>query len=641
MIEHGTARLRTRSRAAGVGVLLIGVVLAMFSAVTSVSPASAAEIDGVTSVDIVDPPPYVKDQTYQLDATWAVPDTAEPGDTFTLDFPDALVAFEASFPLEDGDGNEIGTCEVTNAQFVCTLGDFVLTHDNVNGSLDFTAKFTEAFEDEEITFETGNGVTIVTDVEGGVADVDPSLPQSPVKFGYMNNDGTSMTWVVQVPSEDLGAGPDPVVTDDYDAPLVFDPAGLTVRSIANDDWNDRDDPAAWTYLGAGTGAGSYTLTDRPADTAFDVQLNDAVTDGTRLYEISVIMALPADVENGDLFENSAVVNGTTYTAEPVEYVGAGGGGEGDLQPSIDIEKWSTVDGYPAGDFDSAPGKAVDVDTPVDVTFTITNDGDEALVDVTVGDTTDAGADITGLSCDFSALGGPATGTTWAGPFDVDDSFECTGTVPGMSVGETHSDTAGVVGTGIGSERVVDDSDPFHVTTPEPEPAIGIVKGDAAGNAADTADDAVTLADGAATLVFTVTNAGTEPLIDVVVYDRVIEGGVVEGLTCTFPDGSTGTEWAGPFAVGDAFDCSASLSGVAAGGDHEDVATAMGTGAVSGTTVDDENPYFAMRPAAGALAVTGTDGASSIAGIALGLLLLGASVFALGRRRASRVPADRI
>jgi hypothetical protein len=307
-------------------------------------------------------------------------------------------------------------------------------------------------------------------------------------------------------------------------------------------------------------------------------------------------------------------------------------------PAIDIEKWATADGYPAGDFDTAPGKIVDADAPTPVTFTVTNDGEEALADVTVGDTTTAGPDITDLSCDFSPLGGPATGITWAGPFEVGASFECTAVVPGLEPGGIHSDTADVVGTGVVSGREVDDEDPFHVTTSTPEPAIVIVKGDADGNAADTVGDAVTLDDGKTVLEFTVTNPGDEPLIDVVVSDRVVEGGQVTGLSCVFPDGSTGTTWDGPFAVGDAFDCTATLSGVAVGSDHRDVATVSGTGIVSGIIVTDDDPYFATRPPVGGsgLAITGAAGAMTLGGLAGGLLLVGAAVYLIGRRRSSAV-----
>ncbi|MFJ2367812.1 DUF5979 domain-containing protein [Microbacterium sp. NPDC087665] len=348
MNGNGSAVLRKRSRATGAVVVLIGIVLAMFSAVFTAPAADAAEVNGVTSVDIVNAPPYVKDAQYQVNATWAVPDSAQPGDTFTLDFPDALVGFGATINLPDADGNIVGTCAVTESQFVCTLSDFVATHNNVNGTLNFNAKFVETFTEEEIEFTTGNGVTIVTDVEGGVGTAGPDdVPSAPTKFGYMNNDGTTMTWVIRVPSDDLGSGANPIITDDYDAPLVFDPARLTVRSIANADWAQKDDTSKWTYLGQGTTAGnSYTLTNRPADTAFDVQLNGANTDGTRVYEVSFIVDLPTDVANGDFFNNKAIVNGSTYNATPVEYVGAGGGGEGDNLGDFAVTKTVTGSGAP-------------------------------------------------------------------------------------------------------------------------------------------------------------------------------------------------------------------------------------------------------------------------------------------------------
>lgn len=347
MNGNGSAVLRKRSRATGAVVVLIGIVLAMFSAVFTAPAADAAEVNGVTSVDIVNQPPYVKDAQYQVSATWAVPDSAQPGDTFTLEFPDALVGFGATINLPDADGNIVGTCAVTESQFVCTLSDFVADHNNVHGTLNFNAKFVETFTEEQIEFTTGNGVTIVTDVEGGVGTAGPDdVPSAPTKFGYMNNDGTTMTWVIRVPSDDLGSGANPIITDDYDAPLVFDPARLTVRSIANADWAQKDDVTKWTYLGQNTTPGSYTLTNRPADTAFDVQLNGANTDGSRVYEVSFVVDLPADVANGDLFNNKAIVNGSTYNATPVEYVGAGGGGEGDNLGDLAITKTVTGSGAP-------------------------------------------------------------------------------------------------------------------------------------------------------------------------------------------------------------------------------------------------------------------------------------------------------
>ena len=347
-MNGNSAVLRKRSRATGALLVLMGMVLAMFSGVLAAQPANAAEVGGATIVDLVNAPPYQKDVQYQFNATWAVPDSAQPGDTFTLNFPDALMGVNATIQLPDADGNIVGTCQVTSNQFVCTLSDFVADHNNVHGTLNFNARFTEEMSEEQIEFTTGNNVTIVTDVEGGVGGTGPDdVPTAPTKFGFPNDDGESLTWIIRVPSEDLGAGPNPIITDDYDAPMVFDPSRLTVRWIDKADWAQKDDTSAWTYMGQGTTPGnSYTLTDRPADTAFDVQLNGANTDGTRIYQIDVVMDYPEGVANGDLFNNRAVVNGNTYTATPVAYNGAGGGGEGDNLGDLAITKTVTGSGAP-------------------------------------------------------------------------------------------------------------------------------------------------------------------------------------------------------------------------------------------------------------------------------------------------------
>lgn len=153
-------------------------------------------------------------------------------------------------------------------------------------------------------------------------------------------------------------------------------------------------------------------------------------------------------------------------------------------PSIDIEKWTeegdgsgpsydrdgvlTNDGY-TGDFDRAPGKSLTAGTPQKIRFTVSNDGPEALRDITVSDELDSGSGrIADLVCTFpgSTPAAPVTGTQWAGPFQPGDRFECTGTLPALKPGQTHADTASVTGTGVLSGRQVDDSDSWngHVKT---------------------------------------------------------------------------------------------------------------------------------------------------------------------------------
>ncbi|UQX87597.1 Ig-like domain-containing protein [Jatrophihabitans telluris] len=128
----------------------------------------------------------------------------------------------------------------------------------------------------------------------------------------------------------------------------------------------------------------------------------------------------------------------------------------------------------------------------------------------------------------------------------------------------------------------------------PTPGISITKDDSAGHAADTEADATSLPSGTTGLVYTITNKGAEALKSVVVGDTVVSNGTVTSLICSFPDGSKGIRWAGPFEVGAHFTCTATLSGVQSGTVHQDVATVEGQGSVSGTKVTDKNPYFAHR-----------------------------------------------
>jgi LPXTG-motif cell wall-anchored protein len=121
--------------------------------------------------------------------------------------------------------------------------------------------------------------------------------------------------------------------------------------------------------------------------------------------------------------------------------------------------------------------------------------------------------------------------------------------------------------------------------------ISITKRDAAGNDADTAAAAASLPSGSTTLQFTITNSGDTILESVVVTDVSVGSGTVTGLTCTFPGGSTGTTWAGPFVPAASFPCTASLTGVTSEL-HTDTATvtARGNGPVTAS-----NPYNAVRP----------------------------------------------
>ena len=130
------------------------------------------------------------------------------------------------------------------------------------------------------------------------------------------------------------------------------------------------------------------------------------------------------------------------------------------------------------------------------------------------------------------------------------------------------------------------------------PSIAISKTDAAGHEGDDPEDPVDVPVGRATeLRLTITNTGNNPLRDLVVTDRVVEGGAtVTGLRCDFDgDGQfdDGTEWAGPLALGASVSCRADLSMLELEELHGDIARVEAVGTLLDEPVSAEDPFHAI------------------------------------------------
>lgn len=323
----------------------LAALLVLVGVVATPRTASAAELDAIETVTITQPLDEVHLwQSLRIEATWAVPDGSHAGDTFTLDFPDSprVTGFAQTFDLKTPGGAVVGTCDVTQDGFVCTLSPYVETATNVHGTLFFYAQVSSVGEGGTFSFTTGNDMVIQVPVPGG--EVVPgsgwSAPTEPAKGGWVSTDGRTAVWEVYVPSEFLAAsaGGPVVVTDTYDSRLTMRDDSLVVSYVPLAAWNDGAYGASAVRLSPGTG---YVYTPNTAGSSFDLTFVDPVADGSRMYIFTYRMTLPTGVQDGDTFANK--VQGSTGWDDQrvLEYAAAGGDGRGDGNGELRLTKHVT------------------------------------------------------------------------------------------------------------------------------------------------------------------------------------------------------------------------------------------------------------------------------------------------------------
>ena len=104
-------------------------------------------------------------------------------------------------------------------------------------------------------------------------------------------------------------------------------------------------------------------------------------------------------------------------------------------------------------------------------FTVRNSGTTALTTIEVTDAVVSGSGtVSGLTCDFSGVGGPGTGTSWDGPLQPNTGFSCTATLSGVF--GTHQDRATVTAVG---QTPVSASNDYWATGPAAATDLALTK----------------------------------------------------------------------------------------------------------------------------------------------------------------------
>lgn len=232
-------------------------------------------------------------------------------------------------------------------------------------------------------------------------------------------------------------------------------AGILVRlQTVNADGSLSTDDAGAPDVAMGdagfscTPAGTMSLTDSGM-----ASLN--LTDSQYLTFTIRSSALVASETGIVTYRNTAEITSDDVTVTPDKtiessYFGASVTGDG-----ITIIKRDEV-GHDAQD-GTDPIDLTDANGETGLVFAIRNSGTTTLTDITVSEAVTAGSGtVSNLSCVFPDK---STGTTWAGPFEPRDTFQCTADLSGV-VGERR-DLASVTATGNGT---VDDDDEYNATT---------------------------------------------------------------------------------------------------------------------------------------------------------------------------------
>ncbi|OII26360.1 Ig-like domain-containing protein [Frigoribacterium sp. MCBA15_019] len=441
--------------------LLATLALAGTAALTgTAAPARAAEIDGaITDVTVT---PTAPRQGTQLTTTiaWEVPDDTKTGDTFTLTLSEHLKNLPTDFALRDpatgavvADATVVGT---RPSVVTFTMTSYAESHLNVSGKAfvksDFEGRTTPSGVPTPFTSTTNDGrdfTTVVTPT--GVMRGSDVV----TKFGTYT-------------AADQGR----VVADDFlvwsvNTPMgPFDSATVSDSVPAGQTWAFDCDTAVFTEIRTktdGTLAAPVVVTPASFDcSAAGYTVSWGAQTGTAQYRAAVAVSLPAPTGTAtapQTFTNLATastvragVAAPSRVSASKTQASAGGTGSGDVPVSaVTITK-----GDAAGNAaDTAAAAVVLSDGTASLAYRVTNTGADALADVTVSDEVLANGTVDGLSCDFSPLGGPSTGVTWAGPFAVGASFDCTAALTGVTTGDVdHHDVGTVTARGIESGEAV-------------------------------------------------------------------------------------------------------------------------------------------------------------------------------------------
>ena len=421
-----------------------------------------------------------------------------------------------------------GTREITAVQ---TLAEQAVNVGNVGGTTDLVSEVSAALEIELDTTDpqfTSSPVTEGVVGETYIYDVTTDetvsyqFEQSPA--GMIINQGTGqITWTPQesqAPSKSVVL----VATDaagnetrqEFDVALS-NPDGLAVHIEVSTNGEDADQAPGPMVAPGSAVTWTYTVTNPGTEALSDVVVTDS--------EGVTVTYQSGDTNDDDLLDldetwtyqatGTATVGQYANTAT-VSAEGPQASTVSDTDPShyLGVESGIRIEASTNGqDADDPEGAIITVGDAVTWTYTVTNEGNAPLSDVTVTD--NQGVTVTYQSGDTDGDDLLDVGETWV--------YEATGTA---EAGQ-YANTATVAAVDP-LDEAVSDTDPSHYLGVQPGIQIEVATN---GDDADTPTGPFALAGDPVTWTYTVTNPGDVVLSNIEVVDD-------QGVTVTYKSGDT-------------------------------------------------------------------------------------------------------
>lgn len=390
MTHHGAlARARSaghppkRARRGRALFASLGALALVLVGAAAAAPASAAVLTGVIdpgSIQITKggasgDPLHVWDAV-RVDADFAVPAGAQAGDTFSMTLPPELgpaIGLTFDVPSTTDPSVDLATCTVSEDAapvVTCTLTDyFGDDRDVTRGSLYVSAQVDQSTSAHQIEFDVdGNVVWYQLPGGGGITPAPPSVAVG--KSGTQSTDGT-IYWQITFPGSAF-PGDQPVVIDD-----LLHPGGS-----GGYEWQSFDESKGIQFLSRPATGGDWADASSLFSGGFDASgqhLSLTTTgplDPDATYAIVYYTDPTGTPYPGDVFENTAAIDGQDYTSDVTWQAAGGGQGSGALLGRFSISKRVAGDGT----------VSIPLSTAFTVQYTIGSDPTTHTMTLHAGDT---------------------------------------------------------------------------------------------------------------------------------------------------------------------------------------------------------------------------------------------------------------